>query len=323
MFILRTGAPGSGKTLSLIHQLKEGVKFPDVDDYRPIYYYNIPELSEQLGWIKLENPLLWYEEVPDGAIVIIDEVQEFFPTRTARDPVPEGLKVIERHRHRGLDIYFITQHPSLLDVHARRLVNEHIHLKRNFGAPFSVMYRSNEIMNDTQDYHALKKAEKTTFKYPKDTFGLYKSAEVHTHKFKLPKIFYLLVFVIGLIVSVLFYGSTLIDDKLEETSSPTSDSPFSLISDDEQILSIESFIPVINNIPASSPIYQKLWKPQSLPIVSSCIGDASNCRCYSQQATYLAVSLDYCLNVLKNGSNYDHTLKDNRQSSSKSKSNER
>ncbi len=329
MFELDTGAPGSGKTLSVIDRLKDGVKFPGRDDFRPIYYYGVtllPEDNPTLKWTKLQNPKMWHEEVPDGAIVFIDEVQEHFPVRSPTKDVPDGLKAIERHRHRGIDIFFTTQHPAMLDVHARRLVGEHVHFKRNFGAPFSVRYRANECMEDPKDYHSLQKADKSTFKYPAATFALYKSAEVHTHKFKIPKLVYWFFILIPLIVyfahsgfNALTHGKTapVSDPKVNSTSAAVSNSNNSSLVNNP-VLTLDSFKPLIPNIPASSQAYQSSWRPKSAPIVSSCIGTSKNCRCYSQQGTLLAVSPDYCLYILANGTNYDHTLTDNRFSSDSS-----
>lgn len=325
MLTLITGVPGAGKTLWLITELKNGIKYPDRDENRPVYYYGIPSLSPELGWHPINDPKNWHTEVPDGAIVVIDEVQEHFPVRDHKKPVPDGLQALERHRHRGLDIYFLTQHPSLVDHHARRLVGQHCHLKRNFGASFAVLYRANECI-DPKDYHQLTKAEKTTFKYPKDSFAFYKSSEIHTHKFRLPKkllLIPLIFIVIG--VCVYYFYQALFSDEKSESGNNGQSIKSKMIGDVETAgraahkgvevvdYTIQSFIPQITNIPASAPIYSKLWEPKSAPILSSCISTKTKCRCYSQQGTVISVSEQYCENIIKNGFPYDHTLPDNRE----------
>lgn len=320
MLTLVTGTPGSGKSLWTIHQLREGRKNPKTGEPRPIYYYGIPGLSDSLGWIELQDPKNWPNEVPDGSIIVIDEVQEHFPVRSPKLSVPEGLTALERHRHRGLDLFFLTQHPSLLDHHARRLVGEHCHLKRNFGASFAVLYRANECMDNPKDYHTLKNAERTTFKYPKQTFDLYKSAEVHTHKFRLPKIFYVLIAVICFVIFCIVMGYQVLFAKDTQNTQATgtlnnlTNSPLSSLPNNSIPVSIKSFTPVIPNTPASSPYYSKQWKPKSVPIVSSCIGSINHCSCYTQQGTFISVEKSFCLTVLKTGIPFDHTLKDPRQS---------
>lgn len=72
MFRLITGVPGAGKTLNTVHNLK------DTKD-RPVYYHGIPALN--LPWQEIQNPKQWHLEVPNGAIVIIDEAQKHFPAR--------------------------------------------------------------------------------------------------------------------------------------------------------------------------------------------------------------------------------------------------
>ncbi len=318
MFTLVTGVPGAGKTLWTVNHLKDGVKYPDSQEKRPIFYYGIPDLSPDLGWTLLDNPKLWFEQVPDGAIVVIDEVQEHFPVRDHRQAVPAGLTAIERHRHRGLDLFWLTQHPSLLDHHARRLVGQHCHLLRNFGAPFSVLYRANELIGDTQDYRLLKKAEKSVFRYPKNTFGLYKSSELHTHKFRIPKpVFILFALLVVVVLSVMFFAKNILfkDSKPVDLStfSPSSlPAGVSVPPAPAGAITLQSLTPLIPNVPASSPAYQEGWRPQSVPVVSSCISDGTNCKCYTPQATPVAVSVDFCTNAVLNGLPFDHTLPDPR-----------
>ncbi len=313
MFTLVTGVPGAGKTLWTLNHLKNGVKYPDSDNKRPIFYYGIPDLHPDLGWMLLEKPLLWFDEVPDGAIVVIDEVQEHFPVRDHRQPVPAGLTAIERHRHRGLDLFFLTQHPSLLDHHARRLVGQHCHLLRNFGAPFSVLYRANELIGDTQDYRLLKKAEKSIFKYPKDAFKLYKSSELHTHKFRIPKpVFVLLGLLAVVALAVFFFINNFLNKQPASAVDTGFKSPLTINGGSDAAITIETLQPLIPNVPASSPAYQDGWKPQSVPIISSCISDDIGCKCYTQQATPVSVTPEFCRNAVINGLPYDHTLPDYR-----------
>ena len=315
MFTLTTGVPGAGKTLYVLYLLaivKDITKHPETGLDRPIYYFGIPELSEDLGWVLLNGPKKWHEDVVDAAIVVIDECQQHFPLRLARDPVPEGLRVIETHRHRGLDLFFITQHSSLLDVHARRLVGQHFHLKRNFGAGFAVVYKANECITDPQDNRQLDRAEKNNFRYPKEVFSLYKSAEVHTHKFKIPRVVLWLMPLIAIIIFSVVMAKDILQGKSQLAPVQVESGISSVMGSDDKILTLDSFVPLIENIPASSLAYQKKWKPQSVPIVSSCIGSGDKCRCYSQQGTLIVVTVDYCQYVLINGSPYDHTLKDNR-----------
>lgn len=319
MFYGITGLPGSGKTLYLLNALFKGVLNPETNEKRPIFYYGIPGIDPTLGWIPLQNPKDWHNEVSDKSIVVIDEAQEHFPVRSPSAPVPPALTALERHRHRGLDIYFLTQDARLLDHHARRLIGQHILIKRNFGAPFATVFKSNGCIDDPNDGKLLHKAEKSVFKYPKDVFKLYKSSELHTHKFELPKIVWVLVALVILVggCGTFFYRRILA--KEAETVAQAAGLPIGSDSseggarlDANAPITLKSLIPEIPNVPASAPAYQEGWKPKSVPIISSCIENDHNCRCYTYQATPVAVTPEFCHNAVINGLPFDHTLNDYR-----------
>ncbi|MHB1267542.1 MAG: zonular occludens toxin domain-containing protein [Acidithiobacillus ferriphilus] len=192
-----TGLPGSGKTLKLITD----VIVPGKAAGRPIYVYGIDNLSEDLGCIPLEDPQKWHQ-CPDGAIICIDEAQKVFRPRPAGSPVPDYVSAGELHRHQGHDLYLTSQAPMLLDAHLRRLVGMHQHLVRVWGLQSSTVYQWDEMQNDPQDRISRKMSQKSRFTFPKKNFSLYKSAEIHTHKRRVPK--WLLPLIIGL--GVMFYG---------------------------------------------------------------------------------------------------------------------
>lgn len=305
MFSIVTGTPGAGKTLYAID------RFRKITD-RPIYYCNLDGLSDSLGWIKIDVDDIkrYHEIIPQGAIFIVDEVQKFFPVRSPSAPVPPAISHLETHRHEGQDVIFITQHPSLLDHHARRLVGEHVHLQRNFGMPFATLYRGNELI-DTKNYFELQKAEKSQFKHPKDVFPLYKSAEVHTHKPRLPKKLLLIPALLLLIAACIYKAYATISSKTQEQAiSPSATPQISLgttakatpavsvvppVSTVEQITT--SLKPVIDGVPWTAPIYKDLAKPVALPVVSGCVSSkkADKCSCYTQQAMFIEMPKSVCL----------------------------
>lgn len=308
MFTLVTGTPGAGKTLYVIDRFRS-------EKTRPIYYANLDGLSDSLGWHKIENEDIkrYHELIPQGAIFIIDEVQKFFPVRGPALAVPPAISHLETHRHEGQDIIWITQHSSLLDHHARRLIGEHVHLQRNFGMPFATLYRGNELI-DTKNWHELQKAEKSQFKHPKDVFPLYKSAEVHTHKARFPKKL-LLIPALLLLVAFGFYkaystlfGKTPAVPAAQSAAGTAANnapsagfasSPGGVIGSAaptaEQLA--VSLKPVIEGIPWTAPYYKDLAKPVVMPIISGCIYSRARnkCSCYSQQATVVDMSQSVCM----------------------------
>lgn len=298
MLYLITGTPGSGKTLSIIDLLSK------VTD-RKIFYSGISDLK--LDWTLIDDVKDYHNQLPDGAIYVLDECQKHFPVRAPKDKVPDAISFIETHRHRGIDLYFITQHPSLLDHHARRLVGHHTHLQRNFGLPFSVKYTNNKLF-DATNYHELQTCEQTQYKYPKSVFNLYKSAEVHTHKFKFPK---KLLIIIPLLLLVC-YGVYFIYDLLNKHDIPILPSQHGIAdlnssvgntgalidSDKKQSINwTTAYIPALPGVPFTAPIYKELAVPTVMPLVSGCVYSKAKdkCACYTQQATIIDMSKEQCM----------------------------
>ena len=300
MLNIITGTPGSGKTLFTVNHLSN-------ESERPIFYYGIPELK--LDWQELENPADWHLEVPDNAIVVIDEVQKIYPTRDFKKSKPAGVEALETHRHRGIDLYFITQHASMLDVHIRRLAGSHRHLNRKFGASYSVMYEGNEVF-DPKNFNELKQCKKSVFKFPKKAFEHYKSAEVHTHKFRLPK--YLLIIPFGIMFAA-YLGYSVFDRFSKESVNPNSpvisslNSAMNPLSDNKPVIPIKSddFNPTIPGQPGSAPVYASLWKPVTFPKLS-CVSSKSKCLCYTEQSTRYFIDELTCRKIVKYGV-YDFT----------------
>jgi zona occludens toxin (predicted ATPase) len=163
---LITGAPGAGKTAALVDLLSG---FKD----RPIYVDGIPELV--LGHEVLSDAKQWPAVVPDGAAVVIDEVQRVWRPAGAGSRVPPDIEALETHRHRGLDFFIVTQHPNLVHQNVRRLVGRHVHL-RDVGILGRWWYEWPEATNPETFRNA---PVKKRYSLPKSAFGKYKSASLH------------------------------------------------------------------------------------------------------------------------------------------------
>jgi zona occludens toxin len=180
MIILFTGVPGAGKTLRVVSELKK-LRDTEEGSQRPIFT-NISGLSDVLQCAVLEHPREWHK-LPAGALVVIDECQRHFPPRGSGAAVPEYVQLFDTHRHGGLDVWLITQHPKLIDSFIRNLVGRHFHGYRPFGLSSAVWSRWEQV-NDNPA--AVTKPVTEKISYDQSIFGLYKSAEIHTHKRALP-----------------------------------------------------------------------------------------------------------------------------------------
>lgn len=175
MLILITGVPGSGKTLYGVGLIRQFLT-----DGREVFT-NIDGLTLP-GC--LPAPEDW-REAPDGSVVVYDECQQKFgPDGNGRSGRSD-IQDLEIHRHRGMDIMLITQHPKLLHAHIRRLVGRHHHVFRMYGAQTAKVF-SRDGQIDVDKASALRNEDSVMWTYPKADFEVYKSATVHTHKRHLP-----------------------------------------------------------------------------------------------------------------------------------------
>lgn len=208
MINLYTGLPGHGKTLLAVTELAKLLKHWDTDkgaaERREIWVWGIkglqiphktieawPDSGKRGDPIPLDSRgrptctlAFDWGDIPDGSLVIVDEAQYCFPMRGPSQKAPPHVSFLNTHRHAGLDVWLITQHPRNIDNVTRRLVDKHQHIRRTFGWARAVTYQW-DYCDDT--LNGLKKAVMGSFGYPKATYALYHSAEIHTkNSFKKP-----------------------------------------------------------------------------------------------------------------------------------------
>lgn len=196
MIELRTGVPGSGKTLSMVQAL---AKLQDrwkahPDEVRPVFVLGIPDLALIHSVLPTKSVIVGrglapqivpdLEAIPDGSLILIDEAQGCYPPRSSAMAPPEHVAELNTHRHRGLDMWITTQHPKLIDHSLRALVGKHLHYRRLFGGMRAMVYEWDACSDGLS---GMKNAVTSYWSYPKKVFNWYKSAEIHTkQKFKWP-----------------------------------------------------------------------------------------------------------------------------------------
>ena len=322
MIILQTGVPGSGKTSSVVNMLmtdESYTHFTDKDGVkkkRPLFVNGIPEL-------KIEHEELTDEQIkekpfqdflPYGSLVIIDEAQRLMGTRSAASKVPPFIEAFALHRHHGLDIVLITQHPSFLDSFVRKLVQRHMHVSiKPVGRK---LYEWNECVDQPDSSVNIARAIERTFVVPKKSFGMYKSAEVHTKpKRRIPKSLIFVVLFIPLLIGFTLYTinnmskrfsadeqqttSTIAASDVDGTEPKTSPAT----TDIGQNLKPEDFVPTLAEKPESKPIYDNVRQVKTFEYPVGCVdGGKSGCTCYSSQGTPLKeITKAMCKDYVKNG----------------------
>ena len=296
MITIITGAPGTGKTAALVSLLQGTL----LQSGRQIYVHGIPELL--IPHVPLVDPDKWFEDVPDGSIIIIDEVQTVWRPRGPGQKVPEHISKLETHRHRGLDFYIITQGPNLVDSNVRALCGRHIHL-RDLGFTGRWWYEWPETADQCRT--VWKNAPiKKKYTLPKKVFEQYKSSTQHNKPIRsFPKIVIFLALALLLLGYLGFkaYGS--ISAKIGPAPSvaavsgvpglPGASSPAIgrvVQSVDEAV----DFKPRVPGRPWTAPAYDALRVVVKLPTITGAICLGTACKCYHNNAFLPGVSNAAC-----------------------------
>lgn len=297
MITLFTGAPGSGKSAACVALLAELAKG------RTIYANGIPDLA--IPHEVLEDPTKWYETVPDGSIIVIDEVQRFWRPRGPGQKVPPDIAELETHRHRGLDFYIITQGPRLVDSNIRALTGRHVHL-RDVGILGRYWYEWPECADNCATGWKTAPIKKR-YRLPKHAFGLYKSASVHIKPIRsVPWMLAVMVLALVATVGVSYKAYSSISGKLAPAAESVKVGPVGLPSPGQhaqvpEVDYIDSFQPRVAGLPFTAPRYDEVTKPVTAPFPAACMSMGKRCDCFTQQGTHLDTPHDVCLHIVKAG----------------------
>jgi zona occludens toxin len=315
MLTLITGQPGHGKTLYTLAHVEELRK----KSGRTVFYDGIPDLT--LPWEKLPDPKLWYE-LPDGSIIVIDEAYRIFPKRGAGAAVPKHVELVATHRHKGFDLFLVTQHAhNQIDHFVRGLVGTHFHVRRIFGQSKARLTKWERCANPDISFDH-KDAIKSWFQYPKEVFGWYKSAEIHTHKASVP--WKMVAGIVALVIALptFFYlgFASLTGNAHDMAAKYQGESGQNVEAVDRQTASgggaglfggapaftPESFIPTVAGIPYTAPAFAESAKPKSAPEISGCgvlkVGSTVTCKCNDQQGNTVDLDHRVCLAYFDRGS---------------------
>lgn len=331
MIILQTGVPGSGKTANIVNLLlndKSYTHFEDKDGVvkrRPLFVNGFNDLKiehQELDDEQIKSQA-FQDFLPYGSLIVIDEVQRLMGTRSAASKVPDFIQALATHRHHGLDIILITQHPSFLDPFVRKLVQRHMHVSiKPIGRK---IYEWNECVDQPDSTVNIAKAVERQFSVPKKAFEYYKSAEVHTKPSrKLPKVLIFLIFFVPFVLWFGFNTYTRMSEKYninkstEQTTAQiettnTNDLNNKNIYTNQNNNYINSsvtaqmLVPTIPEKPETKPLYDNVRQVKTFETVRGCFkGGKSVCFCISHQGTKLPeISKQRCLKYLEDGLPFD------------------
>lgn len=314
MITLITGTPGAGKTLFALTEV-----FPQFKD-RKVFVDGVPDLllDHELPAGPLDTPISktellpkiasYADWLPDNSVLIVDECQRVWRPRSAASQVPPGVEAMETHRHHGHDLVLITQHPNLLDGNVRRLIGRHLHVRRVWGMPRAIIYE----WDCATDPNRVSTATKRTWSYPKKSFGIYKSASVHTSRGQRPPWLFYALFVLPVVLG--FFGwraYSSIKDRAAPAAAAVTGAPASGIgaAAAPSGYEVKRFVPVNPDLPISAPAYDHLRQVVAAPSIMACVMSSAKCICYSPQATRLQVSELVCREYAANPPFDPYTVK--------------
>lgn len=194
-----TGLPGSGKSACMVDML---VELKEKEPGRPRYAAGIDELAPGLAEPLTADMLQAWWELPTGSYVFIDECQECMPLDGGHPP--EWVKRMSKVRHDGIDFVLSSQKPGFVSTYVRGLVDEHVHHVRKFRSKWLATYTFPRCVPDPERPSVQKGGVSELRRLPERVFGMYKSAETHTMKMKLPRKFWVMVGVVVVLVVLAF-----------------------------------------------------------------------------------------------------------------------
>lgn len=307
MLWLITGTPGAGKTS---HTLWDWLHDPALKD-RPKYATPINGFDyEAHGVTRLDNIEHW-QDLPDGSAILVDEADQFLPVKGRE--VPDFVRALARHRHRGFDFWIITQQGTMINHFARGLIEAHVHYVRAFGENTVSRYRWEKYQSSPDTPQAKKAAQKDRVKVNPKVFELYTSATINTRKREYPWKWYAMLAAVPIAVAIAFLAVRTIMFKGETepasqagpvpVTAPASVGLPQLIGTPAQARGFrpEDYVPRLPMDPSTAPAYDHLTMPTDFPRVAACIDSATSCRCYTQQATPSNVDEAVCRVMVKNG----------------------
>ena len=193
------------------------------------------------------------------------------------------------HGHFGIEIYFITQRPSKLNLDVLSSVTSHLVMRRKFGMDAALIWEFGEAMTTWSKSTADIALNKTLWRYPKHLYNFYVSSESHNVRKSFPAKYFAFLLLPVFLFAFGFYkayqtGFFGVFGKKEQTTTETKDKsptqPQHLSKNESSTMSKEEA--------------EKLNNDESKRI-ASIFDSSSGCRAYSGNGELITtITTDYC-----------------------------
>lgn len=327
MLTLITAPPRTGKSqyvVSLLHGHKEEGKRVFVTNFKQTpeqiaatgfeHYGNAADFDVLKDAVWRGDVSRWMEELPHGAVWMIDEAQDVFPQRGKDRALPEFIKLFSKHGHKDLTIYVVTQDAMQLDVHLRRNCNLTQYMTRPLNMRKALVYTfrgSQEIPNDAwRRLQVLKNAEsKKKFTYRKKWQDMYVSASAHEHiKVRIPPKIFIPIIAAIVVVCLLWWAIGRLRSQSDGDGAASSaaaavigaEAPTAAAAPpstpEEKAAASEAYMARfeerVKDVPWSAPAYDE-FEVTDYPR-PYCMSTESSCTCLSQQGNVMDISQYQC-----------------------------
>jgi zona occludens toxin len=331
MNFLWTGQPGNGKTLNALVYVEARRQ----KDGRAVYYHGVKGLT--LPWLAVPLTVSGFtakeiekgfpaqvpdwDAIPDGAMIFLDECHKFFPPRSSTGIARPYVQFLAEHRHRGFDIFLITQGVKDIDGFLRSRVGKHFHVDRRFGVEATRLWQWERCADPTSSKDK-KEGQSSRWVFPKEAYGWYTSSVEHTHKHDLPwrKLGVIAGCAIALPLLVWFaiHSFTAASRREQAKSAGGEGSAVQLSNVPRPVIDFGSSywgsarVERVSGVPESAGMYDGLQKVLSQPRIEGCLeivrGGVVTCRCSGPNSAELDIPTAQCMAFVKRGW-FDETRK--------------
>lgn len=126
---------------------------------------------------------------PIGSIFFYDECQEIDWAKKATGALSSDIRVtsLEKHRHSGLDVIFLTQSTNYIHSHIFGLVSPHYYVERPLGLKTTNVFMFNKAQKSPESTSTRAKADDQTMIALGKKYGqYYESSAQHNMKYTIP-----------------------------------------------------------------------------------------------------------------------------------------
>lgn len=231
----------------------------------------------------------WHEWAKPGSVIVFDEIQKPWPLAAAGSKVPPCIEALETHRHMGVDFIVMTQHPMLIHANLVRLMGRHLHIRRMGNMGLAIVYEWDSCSRTLLYKNAF---AKSPYKYSKDVFQLYKSAELHTKQpRKMPSLVWGVAIGLG---AMLWFGPAAYSRIADRINPPPVVAKPAAAPGAAAPVTTVTYGPPVAHAPAADSGVPAAPAEPLADVVAGCARVASLCRCYTSTAKVIDKPLAYC-----------------------------